>query len=475
MPGILSDLTTEVYNSNDYVMKVWDSVTSELNSRTVMQNKLQSQRVDAARKSVLEAEKANSSYVQRIHAAWGDLIHTASTVPAVIEQNDETIRNDDNLQKTLAGDLVRTAVDGTVNVVKEQLPIEEEKQRMANSCSKAGSNAPLVADVIKDAKGTTASGLFNSFRSGLNMMKPTDASEMASTDCTKEVAAAMMVDAGKSFAEDCLTFAEFGMLTPGVFAAEFDMLAANAGDALANYLGGALAGIPNGNLCSSHVLTNFGAYCSLAASAANLAFSFAHLGGQIANNMINNASEFIVQSPNLLIHGAETLAQTAVNTAFMAVRIAAKQNCLIKMAVDAANGMMEMADTVMEGGVAVINTAQELKSSVDTLISTTKSFDIMGETKRLFNNHPVVRSVDNLIKDTCVDIRTYMRLTQNGIKYARISLGADRQNKLSSVSIWHNKTIKDTWSREYVRRQNYTTDMHVNRYNAYGMFSFSYK
>lgn len=475
MPGILSDLTTEVYNSNDYVMKVWDSVTSELNSRTVMQNKLQSQRLDAAKQAAQAAEQANINYVQRIHAAWGDLIHTASTVPAVIEQNDETIRNDDNLQKTLAGDLVRTATDGTVNVVKEQLPIEEEKRKMANSCSKSNNNAPLVSDVIKNAKGTTASGLINSFRSGLNMMKPSDAAEMASIDCTKEVASAMMKDAGKNFASDMFSFVKAGALTPGVFAAGFDELLSNAGTVLGNYLGGALSGLPNGNLCASQVLTNLGAKCALAANLAESAFQYATFGGQIANNMINAASAFVVEAPNLLIHCAETLTQTAVNTAFLAIRTATKSNCLIKMAVDAADGMLGMADTVIEGGVAIINTAQELKSSVDTLISTTKNFDIMGETKRLFNNHPVVRSVDNLIKDTCVDIRTYMRLTQTGIKYARISLGADRQNKLSSVSIWHNKTIKDTWSREYVRRQNYTTDMHVNRYNAYGMFSFSYK
>ena len=475
MPKILSDLTTEVYNSNDYVMKVWDSITNELNTRTVMQNNLQSKRLEVAREAAAAAEQANIGYVQQIKAAWGDLIHTASTVPAVIEQTDETIKNDDNLQKTLAGDLARKTVSGNVNVAREQLPIETEKKKMANNLSNMTNDAALIANVLKDAKGPVAAGLIDSFRSGLNRMKPTDAADMASIDCTKEVATAMMKDMGKNFASDMFSFVKAGVLTPGVFAAEFDELATNAGTVIGNYLGGALGGLPTGNLCSSQVLTNLSAKCSLVANLADSAFRYAAFGGQIANNMINAASMFIAEAPDLLIHGAETLAQTAINTAFLSIRIAAKKNCLIRMAVDTADSMLGMADTVLEGGIAVINTAQELKSSVDTLIHTAKSVDILGETKKMLENHPVVRTADSLLKDTCVDIRTYMRLTQTGIKYARIGLGADRQNKLSSLTLWHNKSIKDTWAREYVRRSNFTTDMYVNRYNAYGMFSFSYK
>lgn len=475
MPGILSELTNEVYNSNDYVMSAWDSIVNEMTGRTVTQNNLQSRRLDAARQAMEAAEQANIGYVQQIRAAWGDLIHTASTVPAVIEQTDETIRNDDNLQKTLAGDLVRTAVGTDVKIVEEKLPIEEEKKRMASSCSNANSNPILISNVMKSNSSATSSGLLGSFRSGLNKLKPNDASEMASTDCTKEVATAMMTEAGKTFAKDCFGLASFGLLTPSVFAAEFDELATSAGNAMANYLGGVLGGLPNGNLCASQTLTNFSAKCSLVANLAGTAFQFAALGGQIANNIINNASAFVAMGPELLIHGAETLAQTAINTAFMAVRVAAKQNCLIRMTLDAADSMLGLADTVIEGGVAIINTAQEIKSSVDTLIHTVQTTDIVGTTKSLLKNHPAVRSVDNLLKSTCVDIRTYMRLTQTGIKFARISLGADRQNKLSSVQLYHNYSIRDSWAQEYIRRRNWTTDFYVNRYNAYGMFSFNYR
>ena len=474
MPGILSEVTNEVYNSNDYVMKVWDSIASEMTGRTVAQSNLQSKRVDAVKRAQAEAEQASIGYVQQIKAAWGDLIHTASTVPAVIEQTDETIRNDDNLQKTLAGDLVRSAVNGEITIAKEELPIQEETQRMASACSNKGSDPVLVSNVIKSCNTATASGVIGTFRSGINQLKPTSASTMASTDCTKEVATAMVKEAGKDFAKECFLLTSFGLLTPSIFSAEFDNLMATTGTALGNYLGGVLGGLPNGNLCASQTLTNFSAKCALAANLASTAFKFAQFGGQIANNMINMASSFVIAAPDLLIHGAETLAQTAINTAFLAVRTAAKQNCLIRMTLDAADNVLGLADTVIEGGVAMINTAQEIKSSVDTLIKTAQNVDIVGRTKSLIQNHPAVRSIDNLLKSNCVDIRTYMRLTQTGIKFARISLGADRQNKLSSVTYYHNKSIRDSWTREYIRRQNWTTDNYVNRYNAYGMLSFTY-
>lgn len=475
MPGILSEITTEVYNSNDYVMKVWDSITDELTNRTVSQQHLKSRRTKEMENAIEIAQQTNAKYVQLINAAWGDLIHTASTVPAVIEQTDETIKNDDNLQKTLSGDLVRTAVDGKIDLAKEELPIAAEKQRMADKCSSEGSDPILISNVIKNNSNATCAGLVGTFRSGLNRLKPNDASIMASTDCTKEVATAMVKDAGRDFASEVVSLAALGMLTPSFLAVEFDEMMGKVGTGLANYLGGVLGGLPNGNICASQTLTNLSAKAAMVANFADLGFKMATVGAKYANNMINMASSLVAMGPELLVNAAETLAQTAVNTAFMAVRIGAKQNCAIRLALDAADGVLGLADVTMKGGTALINSAQEVKSSIDTLIHTVKTVDIKERTLGLLKNHPAVLSIDNLLKSSVVDIRTYMHLTETGIKYARISLGADQQNKITSMQFLHNKAIKDTWARGYIKRRNYTTDMYVNRYNVYGMFSYKYQ
>ena len=130
---------------------------------------------------------------------------------------------------------------------------------------------------------------------------------------------------------------------------------------------------------------------------------------------------------------AETTAQTAVSTAFLALRNAAKTNCAISLAVNGLQNTLAVGETLIENGIAVISTADELRGSVNSLVEIVKKKDFVADLKERINIHPVVRSMNELIDGSCVDLRTYMRLTSTGTKFARVMLGADMQNKLSSA------------------------------------------
>ena len=473
MPGILSELSSEIFNSNNYVMQVWDSVASELAGRSTMQQNLNSKRATAAEQSVLAAEKANLGYIQQIRAAWGDLMSVASTVPAVVEQSEGTIKNDDNLSNTTVN-VSNPAINKDIAVAKEELPIEAEKKLLADTVSVEGSNPLLVAKVMQQEQNVVTEGLVASFLSGNNMMPASDAATMASIDCTKEIATAMMKQTGEDFAKEIWSLASEGALSPNALLATFDDTMAKAGTVIGNYLGAAVGGVPNGNPCASQTLSSFGAKCSLLANTLVSGVNMLSAVGRFGVALANQANNIYQHGPEILVGMAETLAQTAVNTAFLAIRVAAKRNCAVQFAVDAAQGLLNVAEVTVEGGIAVINTAQELKSSVDDLIHTVETFDIKKRTEDLVKSHPLVRTMDTLLKGTNVDLRTYLHLTGTGIKFARISLGADQQNKLSSVMYHKQKCIRDAWSVGLIKRRNYTTDMTINRYNAYGYLPWYY-
>ncbi|MBO4735440.1 MAG: hypothetical protein J5614_03505, partial [Paludibacteraceae bacterium] len=185
------------------------------------------------------------------------------------------------------------------------------------------------------------------------------------------------------------------------------------------------------------------------------------------------AADIYMHGPELLIAMAESTAQTAANTALMAIRNASKTNCTIGFAVNAAQSTLAVGETVLEAGIACVNTATELKGSVDTLVNVVKKTDVVKKLKEKVKLHPVVRTMDKLLSNNCVDIRTYARLTTTGSKFARVMLGADEQSKLSANMLHYPQSIGSYNSRSAIRRRNYTTSRAANRYNLYGKSDYS--
>lgn len=467
MALLLTPIDSELFDDNSYVMKVWDSVASELTSRTSKQAELAAKRQEVKRKATLDAELKQNNYIQQIRASWGDLISLASTVPAVVEQDPTTVKNDDNLQRTTATELARTATDTPVNLTEEQKAIAAEKKRMCDTCSNEGSDPTFVAGVMQKNAASMKVGVAESFISKSNRISGNDATDLASMDCTKSVALAEIKQAGKDFGESLIGMVATGTLTPNNIRDYFDELSASVGTSLAQLLGGAISGIPNFNPCASQLFSKVSIGFGLMASAAETLA----LTGEFAAVTINSVSNIVQHSPELLIGMAETLAQTAVNTGLMAIRIA-MGSCLDKQS--AFMGMIGNAERLVKGGISVYNGACKAKSAIEGLIETTEKLNFSSRIKSLVKDHPCVRSMDMLIKGTNVDIRTYMHLTATGIKYARISLGTDRQARLSSYMLHNQPAIRDTWTRNAYDRRNHTTDRICNRYTLYGYGSFSY-
>lgn len=476
MAGLLSDLSPEIYDSNDYVMQVWDSIGAELIAREDTRTELQKQRDEEAQRAVEAAQLANANYVQQMYAAYSDMIQTASTVPAVVDQSGETIKNDDVLEQTvpkfLSGNII---IDGQKYTPTDA--IYRALFAMAQTCGIEGNDPNIIAKQLNIDLPAILEGNVKAYNSFMQKMGSTISSDGATLDCSKEVAGAMLNRASAEFAKELWGKIRDGKLTPAQFMATFDKNMANVGTQMAKYIGAALGGIPSSTTCNTAMFTRNSIIYAETAQMITSGLGKVAALGEFGASLMNQANNLYLNGPDLLIGMVESTTQNAVGMAFMAARIAAKKNCDIAYFMDFATGSFTYGEAFVKGGIKILNSAQKMGSALDGLITSVQNKDFVGELKEKVKEHPCIRTMDTLIKGTNVDIRTYLHLTKNGIKYARISLGADRQHKLSSMAI-HSKYISDAWTWGYIKRQNWSTDTTCNRYNEYGMsryhFGYSY-
>ena len=467
MPLTFTSLTNEVYDANEYAIQLMESITTELATRNTVRTGLQKQRDAIVQATMQAAQTQNIGYVQQIKAAWGDLVELNSTVPVVVEQDPATVANDDVLQATTAASQMVSSqydVSGNAAAVKEQINTFANLQK---------GDPSIVAGAIAANANALGNGALGTLMTGDLKGIANDASTLARMDCSKEAALALAKDAGMCFAEGIWTNLNQGTLTPNVLLANFDANLAALGNAFADYVGAAAAGLPGANNCATSTLTNYALGCAAVMNTIEKSATFVNGLASFGIALADQAADIYMHGPDLLIAMAESTAQTAANTALMAVRNAAKTNCTIAFAVNAAQSTLAVGETVLEAGIACVNTATELKGSVDTLVNTVKNTDFVADLKKKVNLHPVVRMMDRLISNNCVDIRTYARLASTGSKFARVMLGADTQSKLSSQMLHYPRSINSYNSRAWISRANYTTTRASNRYNLYGKSDYS--
>lgn len=456
MPTIAQ--AAEVYDMSSYAEQAATAVTVEAQGNNAIRSQLEAMKDQIIKFTMAQAEAQNMSYVQQIKAAWGDLVGLNSTVPVVVEQNPATVKNDDALALTTSP----TELATKVATDKEKLATDLAAQQMANlSLGDPGT----VAKAIQEGAQGVANGSVTAVLTGKVPAVQNDATFLAAMDCTKQASMDLAKTAGECFAKSIVANVEQGTLTPEVLLANFDANMAAVGTAIGTYVGAAVADVPNGNPCASQTMTNYALGCAALINTVNKSAAVVNGLMTFGAKLADQAADLYDNGPELLLAMAETTAQTAISTAFLAMRNAAKTNCAISLAVNGLQNTLAVGETLIENGIAVVSTASELKSSADTLIEVVKNKDFVKDLKDKVNMHPVVRSVKTLLDGNAVDLRTYARIASNGTKFARVMLGADMQNRLSSAIEHLPGPPMSTKSK--IDRMNYTTTRASNRYNVY--------
>ncbi len=474
MAMLLNSLDPEMYDANNYVIKVWDSIGEELTHRSAAQAQLDAQRKMSSEEAQLQAELQNTNYVQQLYASWTDLITTNSTVPAVVDQADGAVQNDNVLEKTLpqvlSGNMV---IDGRKYSTNDV--IERALLQLAMACDIASSDPDFIAQQLKIDLPAIREGNVKAYQEFMGKLETTISSDASRIDCSKEVAAALVQRAGADFAKDFWSMLKEGKMTPNNLMKTFDRNMANLSTQFGKYIGAALGGIPSPISCASMANTDNSLLYAETAMLMESGLGWVAGCGEFGAKLMNQANNIYRNGDRILLNMAETMVQDTVGMAFMAIHTASKTNCAINLMRDFATGCFIYGEATIKGGIKILNSVQKMDTALSGLMKTVERKDILGDLKKRAKLHPCVRTVNTLVDSTNVDIRTYLKITQTGVKFARIALGADRQHKISSMALHSEPYIRDAWSVGYIKRYNWSTDLTCNRYNEYGVSRYNFR
>ena len=434
----------QVYDVSSYTSRAKALVEEEAGANNTVRTQLESIRQDVSAEAQDYATDLNAEYVQNTAAALGDNVTLNSTVPVAIEQSPNTVINDDAIDSTSP-----LSVEDAYIALKSMTDLKAGEAEAAYAALMQG-DPSVVADIIK--------------------RQDEEAQYLAELDATKHISKELAKLYGENLANGIVNDVMNGKLSANRLVGHFDSFMTNLGDAIGMYVGAALSGIPGANNCSSQTLTNFGLGVSSALNMINGAANTINGLATFGVNLADSIADIYQHGPELLISMAETTAQTAAQTALMALRNASKTNCTIAFAMGAVKGAVAVGETTIKAGISLATKAKELQGAAEKLINVVEKKDFVGDLKNRVQMHPAVREMNRFINADKLDLATYSRLTRNGDKFARAMLGVDAQNRYSSIKK-HSSSIPSSlgsW-----KRNNYTTSAECNKWNMYMKQNFS--
>jgi len=295
------------------------------------------------------------------------------------------------------------------------------------------------------------------------------AAQQAAIDTSKTASLNLAKQSISALGEGIVTNLNNGTLTPNVLLDNFDTNMGALGEAIAGYVGAAVADVPGSNPCSSQAVTNFGLGCAALVSTTERICKGANFLLSKAGSFADQAENILAHGPELVIAMAESAIQNAANTGWMAIKNAGSTNCNIGLAVNVIENTITSAQRISVAGQAVLAQADRAKGAINNLVNTCKhTDDLVEKGKKLVQNHPLVKVASNGLKFKATDMKSYDMLTNTGIKFARVVMGTERQNMLSSASKSMNRS--KSYKQLVNDRKTYaTTTAKKNRYNLYGL------
>lgn len=438
----------DVYDVSSYAKRSTALIEAEEANNNQVRQTLEKMRAETSKAAQTAATARNMAYVQSTKAAYSDNIKLNSAVPVVVEQTPETVVNDDALMATQP----MTIKEAYIAV--EQANLNAEDAERAYAALEQG-DPTVAAQMIHDQ----------------NELAQAEARYLAQLDCTKQVATELAKESSEQFARNLMADLADGTITPNDLTKNVDTLLASVGTSIGSYLGAALAGVPNPNNCASQTLTNIALGTSTALTVINGAANTFNGLATFGMNLADSINDVYRHGPELLVNLAESTAQTAAQTALLALRNAARTNCTMALVKDTITGAITVGHTAIKAGISVATTAKDLKGSVDKVINVVKKKDFVGDLKKKVKMHPAVRELDRFIKADKTDLAAYSRLTRTGTKFARVTLGSNRQKQLSSAMYHSAQTVQT--SRNWINRGKYSTTPEANKYNLFARSPYS--
>ena len=439
--------SAKVYDMSSYTRRATTLVDMESANNNTVREQLEAIRQNVSKRAQRHAKDKNMKYVQEMKAALGDNTTINSTVPVAVEQTPETVVNDDAVEETTP-----TTVEEAYIALKT-MSLNPGEAEAAYAALMEG-DPSVVEQIIHDHEAYAQA----------------EAQYLAELDATKQVSMELAKEAGKEFAKGTLEDIAAGNLSAGQLLDNFDFFMTNLGNSIGTYVGAALAGIPAPNDCSSQTLTNFGLGVAGTLGVINRASTIANGLATFGINLADSMADIYQHGPELLLSMAETTAQTAAQTTLMALRNAARTNCTVAFGMDIASGTVAVAETTIKAGISLAGKAQDLKGSMDNLVKVVKKKDFVGDMKRKVKLHPAVREMNRFLDADKLDIATYSRLTRNGDKFARITLGVDSQNRFSSAK---KHMIHVSKAKPVFNQNSWSTSAECNRWNLYAKQNYS--
>ena len=517
---ILTSLETEVYDTTHHCATVNSSVQAELMSRVSVHNQLKVVRDAEVEASIAIAFAAEQTFIQTLKDAFTDLISAASVVPAVVNLDPATLKADSALE--LSGIDAEALERQIAGMDTESLTDSAELQDalMAAQSSDSGSLFGSLSDLFDSLTGgggidaDAASDLASEGAEGLAVnaldallvsavpaaaLIPQDMRQAmiktalsAAVSVSKSLAAAVASNVTSLMSSNLMDTIASGALSITELP---DLLASNlsaVGAFISEQVAGGIAGVPCSLPGTTELFTNesLGTSCLF-----NIIESYADTPGcsmSVLDKLMEQASgtcpfdiaavtDMIANSP-LTMENLEVF--NAINGSYMEGSIS-----LIE---DPITGNIGPSGIAVIGGVCspdpeLLDSCGQLGTAL--LQSPTIVTNEMQYAESLQKVHPVTQEVSEAILNNAKNMTVYDQLTATGDHLARTCIGADMQNKLTSVSTVINTQNRSTFRRAAIRSRQraprggigYNTSDLVgmastsdvrNKHNCYGLMPF---
>ena len=483
------DAATNIFNSVQHCASVNSSVKQEMETRVQVQTNLQSRRDAEKKQSQEEAYKRAEAYVKTLQQSSGDIMTIASTIPAVVKQSMSVIKSDDELEKNAGSS--ESKDEDSQKEMEESPPVENTEQKETTSespqtaeegevinlhrgnCGGRKNTDPktqkTIIDDTKDLGKKIWDGLTNDETKSDIEKKETEGEKkaglLAALDTGKDACCTLVKTLTQDVSKEAADAQKNGEVQPSALEQLIQLKYPMAAEIIGKIAGAGQQGGAPPNKCSTQEVTVASILGGLMANTVRSLMESTSVTKSILS-LMDKATGKTCNIAWDIIDALSKMDNTSENTVAV-VQMNGKINCPPAVW---KNGRDH--SVLEEFGIAFVdpNGDKKVGKLYDLVMD---SADRYEAERRMAKANPVSRMLGQRASSS-TSMKQYGKLTERGIKFARVSLGTSRQNILTDVLNTIEKS--DTTGKEcaVVRRPlTFTTTKTHNRHNCYGHMSYA--
>ena len=487
----ITDAASNIYDAGQHIAAVNASVKRELNTRVQVQTQLQSKRDAEKKQNQDEAYKRAEAFVKTLKQSMGDIMTIATTIPVVVEQTAGVIKSDDELEKT-SGNRGDGSSEGSGS--EETPPMENTAQQPTESespdtaeqtevidlhrgnCGGRGKTNPKTQKNILDKTKDLGEKIWDGLTSGESKESiksnqtegEKQASELAKVDTGKDAVDALSKKLSDDISQAAKEAAEAGIIPIEDLTGLIQTTYPDAAQLIGDITGCGGQGRAPVNICASQEKTVESILGGLLANTArNLLGSTS-----VTKDVLAFLDDIASKTCNItwdFLEAMSNMDNTGSNVAYIAKMNGGITYCPPSVGPDGRDRSL-----VEEFGISFIDPDGQLGAGqlVDIIKDVVRPMDAPRDFHHRHGN-PVARTMGSRAGSS-TSVKDYGKMTNRGIKMARVTLGTSRQNVLTDVLETVKKTdTSKTAVRTIKRPVPFTTTTAHNRHNCYGRMSFS--